>query len=58
MKIPGEIRYEPPALGCQGLAVFYRTAGGRKEDMCAHGFQAIASTILNEQGCNRGWTER
>jgi integrase len=30
----------------------------QKDDMCAHGFRGMASTVLNEKGWNRDWIER
>lgn len=35
-----------------------RYLGYEKEEICAHGFRSMASTILNEQGYNRDWIER
>lgn len=35
-----------------------RTLGYCKEEMCVHGFRAMASTLLNEFGYNRDWIER
>lgn len=35
-----------------------RRMGYTKEEMTAHGFRAMASTLLNEQGYNRDWIER
>ncbi|OOZ73778.1 integrase [Solemya velum gill symbiont] len=35
-----------------------RRLGYTKEQMTAHGFRSIASTLLNEQGWNRDWIER
>ena len=34
-----------------------RRMGFAKDEMCAHGFRGMASTILNEQGKNRDWIE-
>ena len=34
-----------------------RRMGYAKDDMCAHGFRGMASTILNEHGHNRDWIE-
>jgi integrase len=31
--------------------------GYGKQEMCAHGFRGMASTILNEKGFNRDWIE-
>lgn len=35
-----------------------RRMGYTKEQMCAHGFRGMASTLLNESGFNRDWIER
>jgi len=35
-----------------------RRMGYSKEEMTAHGFRSLASTLLNEQGYNRDWIER
>jgi len=35
-----------------------RRMGYSKEEMTAHGFRSMASTLLNEQGYNRDWIER
>lgn len=35
-----------------------RRMGYSKDEMCAHGFRGMASTILNEQGYNPDWIER
>jgi integrase len=35
-----------------------RRMGYGKEEMCAHGFRGMASTLLNENGHNRDWIER
>jgi integrase len=35
-----------------------RRMGYGKEQMTAHGFRSMASTLLNEQGYNRDWIER
>lgn len=35
-----------------------RRLGYSKEQMTAHGFRAMASTLLNERGYNRDWIER
>lgn len=35
-----------------------RRMGYGKEEMCAHGFRGMASTILNEKDYNRDWIER
>lgn len=35
-----------------------RALGYSNDDMTAHGFRSMASTILNEEGWNRDWIER
>ncbi|MDR1166812.1 MAG: hypothetical protein LBO66_13260 [Deltaproteobacteria bacterium] len=35
-----------------------RRMGYAKEEMTAHGFRGMASTILNEKGYNGDWVER
>ena len=35
-----------------------RYLGYGKDEICGHGFRAMASTILNEKGYNRDWIER
>jgi integrase len=35
-----------------------RRMGYAKEEMTAHGFRSMASTILNEKGYNGDWVER
>lgn len=35
-----------------------RRMGYSKDEMCAHGFRGMASTLLNEQGFNSDWIER
>lgn len=35
-----------------------RRMGFGKEEMCAHDFRGMASTLLNEPGYNRDWIER
>lgn len=35
-----------------------RRMGYTKEEMTAHGFRSMASTLLNEKGYNRDWIER
>jgi integrase len=36
----------------------FRRIGYAKEEMCVHGFRAMASTLLNELGYNYDWIER
>ena len=40
------------------LRVALRALGISKEELTTHGFRAMASTLLNEQGYNRDWIER
>jgi integrase len=40
------------------LLAALRRMGYGKGDMTVHGFRAMASTLLNEQGYNRDWIER
>lgn len=40
------------------LLAALRRMGFTKEEMTVHGFRALASTLLNEQGYNRDWIER
>ena len=63
--ITGDGRYLFPAVRNQEkhvtiLRVLFviRKMGYEKEEMSFHGFRAMASTILNEQGYNRDWIER
>jgi integrase len=35
-----------------------RRMGYEKNQMCAHGFRGMASSVLNEKGFNRDWIER
>ena len=40
------------------LRTALRIMGFTNNEMTAHGFRAMASTLLNEQGFNRDWIER
>lgn len=40
------------------LLAAIRGMGFTKEEMTVHGFRGMASTLLNEKGCNRDWIER
>ncbi len=40
------------------ILVALRSMGYSKEQMTAHGFRSMASTLLNENGFNRDWIER
>jgi integrase len=35
-----------------------RSLGYGRNEICPHGFRAMASTLLNERGCNSDWIER
>jgi integrase len=54
---PGKGKRAPTVDG-KSLIWSLRKIGYAKEDMSIHGFRAIASTYLNEQGYNRDWIER
>lgn len=54
---PGQ-RANGRSMSDMAMNVALRTLGYSKEDICAHGFRSMASTILNEQGYNRDWIER
>lgn len=54
---PGKGKRAPTVDG-KSLIWSLRKMGYAKEDMSIHGFRAIASTYLNEQGFNRDWIER
>ncbi|MDR2199926.1 MAG: site-specific integrase [Deltaproteobacteria bacterium] len=40
------------------LTAALRYLGYSREEICPHGFRAMASTLLNEQGYNTDWIER
>jgi integrase len=40
------------------VLVALRSMGYEKDQMTAHGFRSMASTLLNENGFNRDWIER
>ena len=54
---PGQ-RANGRPMSDMALNVALRTLGYGKEEICAHGFRSMASTLLNEQGFNRDWIER
>jgi integrase len=54
---PGQRTSDKP-ISDMAVNVALRTLGYGKEDICGHGFRAMASTTLNEQGYNRDWIER
>lgn len=45
-------------ISVESLTVALRSMGFPREQVQVHGFRAMASTILNEQGYNRDWIER
>jgi integrase len=49
-------RSKPMCGKCLNYAL--RRLGYSKDVMVGHGFRAMASTLLNEQGYNRDWIER
>jgi integrase len=54
---PGQrTRDRPISDAAMGAAL--RSLGWAKEEICPHGFRAMASTLLNERGYNRDWIER
>ena len=54
---PSSRSLEQPMSNATVLAAI-RRMGFDKEQMSAHGFRGMASTILNERGWNRDWIER
>ena len=51
-------RSETIPFGRTALQRAIRRMGFEKDEMCPHGFRAMASTLLNELGYNRDWIER
>ena len=51
-------RAKPPLMSDAALSAALRGMGYTKEQMTAHGFRHMASTLLNELGYNRDWIER
>ena len=51
-------RSEPVPFGKTALEKAIKIMGFEKDEMCPHGFRAMASTLLNELGYNRDWIER
>ena len=49
-----------PEKHIKGVRIFValRSLGYTKDELCFHGFRAMASTLLNERGYNRDWIER
>ena len=55
---PGKGRLSPTVDGKSLIWALRRKMGYSKDMMSIHGFRAMASTYLNEQGYNRDWIER
>jgi integrase len=53
---PGRARDKP--ISDMAINAALRYLGYPGDKMCAHGFRAMASTILNENGYNGDWVER
>ncbi len=51
-------RTDDRPISDMALLAALRRMGYTKEEMTVHGFRAMASTLLNEQGYNRDWIER
>ena len=51
-------RSETIPFGKTALSRAIRRMGFEEDEMCPHGFRAMASTLLNELGYNRDWIER
>jgi integrase len=49
---------ETVPFGKTALQRAIRTMGFERDEMCPHGFRAMASTLLNELGYNADWIER
>jgi integrase len=49
---------EKKSMGKETMLGAIRRMGFEKDEMCPHGFRAMASTLLNELGYNRDWIER
>lgn len=52
------IRTDAKPLSDVTLLDALRRMGYAQDEMCTHGFSSIASTLLNELGCNQDWIER
>ncbi|SHN66653.1 tyrosine-type recombinase/integrase [Desulfovibrio litoralis] len=52
------LRSQKRRITPDALRMALRTLGVTKEELTTHGFRAMASTLLNEQGYNRDWIER
>ncbi|MDL2271664.1 integrase arm-type DNA-binding domain-containing protein [Desulfovibrio sp. OttesenSCG-928-I05] len=55
---PGKGKLSPSVDGKSLIWALRRKMGYSKDVMSIHGFRAMASTYLNEQGYNRDWIER
>jgi integrase len=51
-------RSQDRAISSNTLNAALRRMGYTKEEICSHGFRALASTRLNELGFNKDWIER
>jgi integrase len=49
---------ETVPFGKTALQRAIRVMGFEREEMCPHGFRSMASTLLDELGCNADWIER
>ncbi|MDL2314049.1 tyrosine-type recombinase/integrase, partial [Desulfovibrio sp. OttesenSCG-928-C14] len=52
------VRTEDRPMSEATITAALRRMGYGKEEICAHGFRGMASTLLNEKGHNRDWIER
>ena len=52
------LRAKSAPISDMTLLAALRRMGYGKDEMTVHGFRAMASTLLNEQGYNRDWIER
>lgn len=64
-QLTGERRFVFPSIrdvdrcmSDMALVAGLRRMGYAKDEMCAHGFRAMASTMLNEMGYNADWIEK
>lgn len=64
-KMTGGGRFLFPSLRAEERPISENTVNGAlrrlgygQDEMCAHGFKSMASTLLNELGYNRDWIER
>jgi len=52
------VRSQDRAMSSNTLNAALRRLGYTKDEICSHGFRAMASTMLNELGYNKDWIER